>query len=819
MPLRDGLPALIPFYVKKSLAHCVKLISSCFYGKKTSEMSIAVQAQIRRNAEEVRAFLSDLREWEQSFEDDNGGKKKGPVLSNKEESQQVHQQSRNEEHENHRATHASGKPPSCAERITDQPPEPGQPALETPTAASSKDRKKYARDLNSLPDYYKAWDAYDPDAEEPADVQPSLKTQTEKQAQTKASSTVARGARRGQKGEKVQQGARMRVCTSATPLSLNLNGQNSSPEQQYIFGDLVATKNKGNAAFAAGHYKTAVECYTEALQQAKTVKDQSVSAVADFESQMYGNRAAAYYRLKKHDRCIEDCTEALQKNSQNLKALHRRGLAWASKGDGEKAVQDLREALESLEQKEKRQQDQQLTPHREFPSLHSSKDPQAAHVCSSTSMTDGLSTSAFAAREWSSLKEKILHDLTRVRNELEDKKRREKERRKAALLQPLDGVNSRFPKDTLRALEVRVFQQPDIRRLNTQQTEVQKMQQDRIKTAGGIITTEEMKHELQGTQEQQLKLNADEATHIFKKNGVSPASARLRDASPQQKHKEEIHVTPLRAQDDFPQDGSSNKLKPHVDDSWASASPSVGQQISSEQERRAAADACSKHAKHTSTSSSSGTPPPVCIQTLEPPVPLDNGDPIPHSFLAFEVQWRSAGRKKSSANCRCGGSRAALLLRLGSFGALQGAVGSCIDPGTYFECLQVLDQAGTVLIEQQYGGASTDTLAGNTSKAVSQEAASAEASVKEANTMDEASHKAQDASKCPTCNSSAFTAAAWLKALQQLLQGPRTTVAIQLAGRPCRRLLESLQRKACALSTEEQAAGAAKRCSELLMSR
>ncbi|KAK1232172.1 hypothetical protein PQX77_004684 [Marasmius sp. AFHP31] len=74
-------------------------------------------------------------------------------------------------------------------------------------------------------------------------------------------------------------------------------------------------KDKGNAAFKAGDYATAVGHYSAAI-----IHDRN-----DFTLPL--NRAAAYLKLGKNEDASRDCTTVLSLNPSNVKALFRRGQA------------------------------------------------------------------------------------------------------------------------------------------------------------------------------------------------------------------------------------------------------------------------------------------------------------------------------------------------------------------------------------------------------------------------------------------------------------------------------------------------------------
>lgn len=126
-------------------------------------MSLTVQAQIRRNAEELRAYLEDLRDWEKSF--DKSSSTPRPKQSARPE---VFPQEQRQETQRQEPGQAEGQTTPSPSEKPEAPRslELNQNVITTSVAAITNSRKKYARDLNSLPDYYKAWDAYNPDAEE-----------------------------------------------------------------------------------------------------------------------------------------------------------------------------------------------------------------------------------------------------------------------------------------------------------------------------------------------------------------------------------------------------------------------------------------------------------------------------------------------------------------------------------------------------------------------------------------------------------------------------------------------------------------------------
>ncbi|KAH7913442.1 hypothetical protein BJ138DRAFT_634850 [Hygrophoropsis aurantiaca] len=92
-------------------------------------------------------------------------------------------------------------------------------------------------------------------------------------------------------------------------------------------------KDKGNTAFKAGDYATAVGHYTSAI-------------LADTKDPTFPlNRAAAYIKLGKHNDAERDCTTVLKLSPNNVKALFRRGQARLGLNRLDDARADLNNAL------------------------------------------------------------------------------------------------------------------------------------------------------------------------------------------------------------------------------------------------------------------------------------------------------------------------------------------------------------------------------------------------------------------------------------------------------------------------------------------
>ena len=76
-------------------------------------------------------------------------------------------------------------------------------------------------------------------------------------------------------------------------------------------------KSKGNRFFKESKYNEAIHCYTKAIEDCPTDKNEDLST-------FYQNRAASYEMLRKYEEVISDCSKAIDLNKRYVKALVRR---------------------------------------------------------------------------------------------------------------------------------------------------------------------------------------------------------------------------------------------------------------------------------------------------------------------------------------------------------------------------------------------------------------------------------------------------------------------------------------------------------------
>ena len=554
--------------------------------------------------------------------------------------------------------------------------------------------------------------------------------------------------------------------------------------------------------------------------------------------QLYGNRGTAFYYLKKYDKCIADCTAALQKQPQNPKALHRRGLAWSLKGEAGKAVQDLQLALQLLKEESQKQHEQQALASEGVPST--SQDHERTD--SSSSLTS-VTTPSISQSSGPPLTEKILQDMNRIRLEAENRERKEMERRKAVLLQPLIGHQGRYPNEPLRPLEVQVMRHVSIAQLHDQQARslvIQHLahdvdessmqeQQDTEGQQQGQQQREDPLTQEAATKAQQLGIRFTQCETPQKQQGQQQRgqhgqeAAIQKEVSNQKQHPEQRQQPESRLAQGEAQ--KQQQQQQQMESPALVVHPSAALRLSTKEEFGTPETIRSPQAVQEPAAS------PRCGSEQKPYRVSSKGRPhIPRSYVAFEAQWRSAGatgKDSGEPGCPCGGARAALLLRLGACEALQRALGLIIDPDVFYECLRVLDQAADVLIERQRsapaGTACSAPMRLSGECEGEQGAQERRAHHEEDQTTNGsgtqvASREAMEVQiRCTSCSVAEFTAAAWGGALQQLLEGPRSAVAAQLGGTPCRMLLGKLKEKAAVLAAAAAPAAAARRCCKVLL--
>lgn len=105
-----------------------------------------------------------------------------------------------------------------------------------------------------------------------------------------------------------------------------------SPTEQF--------KEKGDELYKAANFEGAIEQYTKCIQKLG-MSDQSSLMV-----KARSNRAACYKQISNFDGTIEDCTEVLMIEPENIKALVRRAQAFEAVERYRYALQDVKQVLQ-----------------------------------------------------------------------------------------------------------------------------------------------------------------------------------------------------------------------------------------------------------------------------------------------------------------------------------------------------------------------------------------------------------------------------------------------------------------------------------------
>eukprot|EP00877_Chromochloris_zofingiensis_P002449 jgi/Chrzof1/12204/Cz06g25070.t1 len=109
-------------------------------------------------------------------------------------------------------------------------------------------------------------------------------------------------------------------------------------QQQYVLNGSKQLKTDGNKLHAEGLYAEAAEKYERAKNNLQGIAGQEAK---DLLRACVLNLGSCYLNLGKYQQCVGECEAILAGDSQNLKALYRRGQALAALGRYPEAVADL----------------------------------------------------------------------------------------------------------------------------------------------------------------------------------------------------------------------------------------------------------------------------------------------------------------------------------------------------------------------------------------------------------------------------------------------------------------------------------------------
>eukprot|EP00816_Leptocylindrus_hargravesii_P011575 CAMPEP_0196810918 /NCGR_PEP_ID=MMETSP1362-20130617/15365_1 /TAXON_ID=163516 /ORGANISM="Leptocylindrus danicus, Strain CCMP1856" /LENGTH=321 /DNA_ID=CAMNT_0042186109 /DNA_START=55 /DNA_END=1020 /DNA_ORIENTATION=+ len=108
--------------------------------------------------------------------------------------------------------------------------------------------------------------------------------------------------------------------------------QGLSPTEQF--------KEKGDELYKAANFEEAIKWYTKCIEKL------GMSDTSELMVKARSNRAACYKQISNFDGTIEDCTEVLQIDPDNVKALVRRAQAFEAVERYRYALQDVKQVLQ-----------------------------------------------------------------------------------------------------------------------------------------------------------------------------------------------------------------------------------------------------------------------------------------------------------------------------------------------------------------------------------------------------------------------------------------------------------------------------------------
>jgi heat shock 70kDa protein 4 len=111
---------------------------------------------------------------------------------------------------------------------------------------------------------------------------------------------------------------------------------------------VVRNKDEGTELFKGGVYKQAAIRYTKALQNCSKFFDLSADdekEVNEIKVKLHLNIAMCFLKLKNNHKVINNCTDALELEKDNVKALFRRATAYYNEKKIKEAKSDLKNAM------------------------------------------------------------------------------------------------------------------------------------------------------------------------------------------------------------------------------------------------------------------------------------------------------------------------------------------------------------------------------------------------------------------------------------------------------------------------------------------
>lgn len=119
-------------------------------------------------------------------------------------------------------------------------------------------------------------------------------------------------------------------------ISLNVQADPPDAQSRTVLGNTNIELSDGAHALQAGDYERGVELTLAGLDQPALERDRVAGL---------SNLCAGYVGLRKFELALVRCSQALELDPQNWRALNNRAAAWLGLGQPDAALQDLRRAL------------------------------------------------------------------------------------------------------------------------------------------------------------------------------------------------------------------------------------------------------------------------------------------------------------------------------------------------------------------------------------------------------------------------------------------------------------------------------------------
>ena len=259
-------------------------------------MSFVIQNQIKNNSTDIKNYIDDLYKWEDDVSTQKP--KKRPNPKNDEDLPPIR-----------------GK---VQQDLKDLPPVRGKDQKQNQNESEASKNSRLKRDGNTVSDYYKAWDKFNPDEE--------LKKLDSNENEEYRPPTISKPVELDPRKQPPLAPANTKIVVKG--------GRN--PNSEYD-----ALKDKANLLFRTHEYAKALEIYSEIIEKLKIAGSQGV-----FFSTLLSNRAMTYIKLQDFVRAEADCELAISKTPDFGKAFIRRGICRKKMGKIKAALIDFRKGLE-----------------------------------------------------------------------------------------------------------------------------------------------------------------------------------------------------------------------------------------------------------------------------------------------------------------------------------------------------------------------------------------------------------------------------------------------------------------------------------------